>query len=49
MYFIKALVWKGFAKLLKQEPEELAVVFNNVEFLRKTVIPEEGKLFWRII
>lgn len=39
------MVWKGFAKLLKQEPAKLAVVFNNVEFLRKTVIPADGNFF----
>lgn len=37
-----SLVWQGFAELLHQEPKELPVVFKNVEFLRKTVIPEQG-------
>lgn len=41
--YLQALVWKGFAELLRKEPEELAVIFNNVEFLRKTIIPVEGK------
>ncbi|KAL4113184.1 hypothetical protein QTP88_016854 [Uroleucon formosanum] len=37
-----SLAWQGFAELLHQDPNELAVVFKNVEFLRKTVIPENG-------
>uniref|UniRef100_A0A2H8TY64 Fatty acid synthase n=1 Tax=Melanaphis sacchari TaxID=742174 RepID=A0A2H8TY64_9HEMI len=36
------LVWQGFAEMLHKEQNELPVVFKNVEFLNKTVIPEEG-------
>ncbi|XP_022181594.1 fatty acid synthase-like [Myzus persicae] len=37
-----SLVWQGFAELLHQEQNEMPVVFKNVEFLRKTIIPENG-------
>jgi len=52
-FYFQSLVWQGFAELLHKEPNELAVVFKNVEFLRKTVIPENGKeikneKFWTI-
>jgi len=42
-FYFQSLVWQGFAELLYQDPNELPVVFKNVEFLRKTVIPEQGK------
>lgn len=42
-FYFQSIVWQGFAELLYQEPNELPVVFKNVEFLRKTVIPEQGK------
>lgn len=52
-FYFQSLAWQGFAELLHQDPNELAVVFKNVEFLRKTVIPENGKeikkeQFWTI-
>jgi len=37
-----SLVWQGLAELLYKDPNELPVVFKNVEFLRKTIIPEQG-------
>ncbi|XP_050542847.1 fatty acid synthase-like isoform X2 [Daktulosphaira vitifoliae] len=39
-----ALVWEGLAKLMYKELVEVPVVFNNVEFLKQTIIPEEGTL-----
>jgi len=39
-----ALAWKGFANLLQREPQTLTIVFDNVEFIRKTIIPKEGEL-----
>lgn len=41
-FYFQSLVWQGLAELLYKEPNELPVVFKNVELLRKTIIPDDG-------